>query len=166
MNWDQFVQLTVNGLTDGSVYALIALGFSIVYGILKLLNFAHGDVFMIGAFIGYFVLTGFGGPLSPDMPVPLLLVLMFVFAMLGCGCLGVVIERFAYRPLRNAPRIAPLISALGVSFFIQNSALLVFGASFRDYDTFHLIGAKTYNYGNVYLSVPQILTMVSSLGLM
>ena len=127
INWDQFVQLTVNGLTDGAVYALIALGFSIVYGILKLLNFAQGDVFMIGAFIGYFVLTGFGGPANPDMPVPLLIVLMFLFAMIGCGLLGVVIERFAYRPLRNAPRIAPLISALGVSFFLQNSALLLFG---------------------------------------
>jgi branched-chain amino acid transport system permease protein len=91
---------------------------------------------------------------------------MFVAAMAACGGLGVVIERFAYRPLRNAPRIAPLISALGVSFFLQNSALLLFGASFRDYDTFHLIGAKTYNYGNVYLSVPQLLTIISSIALM
>ena len=89
-NWDQFVQLTVNGLTDGAIYALIALGFSIVYGILRLLNFAQGDVFMIGAFIGYFVLTGFGGPASPDMPVPVLILLMFLFAMVGCGLLGVV----------------------------------------------------------------------------
>ena len=88
MNWNQFVQQTVNGLTDGSVYALIALGFSIVYGILKLLNFAHGDVFMIGAFIGFFVLTGFGGPLSPSIPIPLLIVLMFVCAMIGCGAVS------------------------------------------------------------------------------
>src|SRR5438132_13622988 len=100
MNWDQFVQLTTNGLTDGSVYALIALGFSIVYGILRLLHLAHGDVFMVGAFIGYFVLTGFGGPVSPIVPIPLLIVLMFLFAMIGCGVLGAVIERFAYRPLR------------------------------------------------------------------
>src|SRR5204862_928221 len=133
--------------------------------ILKLLNFAHGDVFMIGAFIGYFVLTGFGGPLNPDFPLPLLLVLMFVLAMLGCGVLGVVIERFAYRPLRNAPRIAPLISALGVSFFLQNSALLLFGASFRDYGTFDLIGGKTHQVGkNLFFSVPQLLTFDYSHG--
>jgi branched-chain amino acid transport system permease protein len=166
MNWPLFWDLTVSGVTLGSVYALIALGYSMVYGILKLLNFAHGDVYMIGAFVGYFALHGLGGPLSPNAASWIVVALMFAVAMAGCGLLGVVIERFAYRPLRNAPRIAPLISALGVSFFLQNSALLVFGASFRDYDTFHLIGAKTYNYGNVYLSVPQILTMVSSLGLM
>ena len=133
MNWNEFVQLTVFGLTDGALFALIALGFSIVYGILKLLNFAQGDVFMIGAFIGYFVLSGFGGPTAPDMPLPVLILLMFLFAMIGCGVLGVVIERFAYRPLRNAPRIAPLISALGVSFFLQNSALLLFGGNIRVY---------------------------------
>jgi len=87
--------------------------------------------------------------------------------MLGCGVLGVAIERFAYRPLRNAPRIAPLISALGVSIFLQNSALLIFGASFRDYDTFDLIGVKTYNVGtNLFFSVPQLLTVLSAIGLM
>ena len=169
MNWDQFVQLTANGLTDGSVYALIALGFSIVYGILKLLNFAHGDVFMIGAFIGYFVLTGFGGPLNPEMPLPLLLVLMFVLAMIGCGVLGVVIERFAYRPLRDAPRIAPLISALGVSFFIQNSALLLFGSNIRSYDSADLdnghyaFPAYGIQYGPLQLPVIRILTMALAL---
>ena len=169
MNWDQFVQLTTNGLVDGSVYALIALGFSIVYGILKLLNFAHGDVFMIGAFIGYFVLTGFGGPLNPEMPLPLLLVLMFVLAMIGCGVLGVVIERFAYRPLRNAPRIAPLISALGVSFFIQNSALLLFGSNIRSYDSADLdsghyaFPAYGIQYGPLQLPIIRILTMALAL---
>jgi branched-chain amino acid transport system permease protein len=169
MNWDQFVQLTVNGLTGGSVYALIALGFSIVYGILKLLNFAHGDVFMIGAFIGYFVLTGFGGPLSPVIPLPLLIVLMFLLAMLGCGALGVVIERFAYRPLRNAPRIAPLISALGVSFFIQNSALLLFGAEIRSYDSADFANGHYafpqygIQWGPLQLSIIRILTMALAL---
>jgi branched-chain amino acid transport system permease protein len=103
---------------------------------------------------------------NPSAAAWLVVVLMFAFAMVACGGLGVAIERFAYRPLRNAPRIAPLISALGVSFFLQNSALLLFGASFRDYDTFHLIGAKTYNYKDIFLSVPQILTIVSSIGLM
>ena len=133
-----FIQLTVNGVTLGSLYALIALGYSMVYGILKLLNFAHGDVYMVGAFIGYGVLTALGGPLSPNVALLPLILLMFLAAMLGAGLLGVAIERFAYRPLRDAPRLAPLISALGVSFFLQNSVLLLFGAQFRAYDSFVL----------------------------
>ena len=133
-----FIQLTVNGVTLGSLYALIALGYTMVYGILKLLNFAHGDVYMIGAFIGYGVLSGLGGPLSPDLALAPLVLLMFLAAMLGSGLLGVAIERFAYRPLREAPRLAPLISALGVSFFLQNSVLLLFSAQFRSYDSFVL----------------------------
>jgi branched-chain amino acid transport system permease protein len=167
VNWGQFFDLTVSGLTLGSVYALIALGYSMVYGILKLLNFAHGDVYMIGAFLGYFALQWLGGPLSPNAASWIVVTLMFLVAMAGCGTLGVVIERFAYRPLRNAPRIAPLISALGVSFFLQNSALLIFGASFRDYGTFDLIGFKTYNVGqNLFFSVPQLLTVIASIALM
>src|SRR3954469_12316659 len=114
MNWNLFVTELVSGITHGSVYALIALGYSMVYGILKLLNFAHGDVYMVGAFIGYGILTLFGGASNWTIPVWLLVALMFGAAMLGSGLLGVVIERFAYRPLRDAPRLAPLISALGV----------------------------------------------------
>jgi branched-chain amino acid transport system permease protein len=167
VNWSLFFDLTVSGLTLGSVYALIALGYSMVYGILKLLNFAHGDIYMIGAFIGYFALHGLGGPLSPNAASWIVLSLMFLAAMAGCGVLGVVIERFAYRPLRNAPRIAPLISALGVSFFLQNSALLIFGASFREYSTFDLIGTKTFQIGpNLFFSVPKLLTFVASIALM
>ncbi len=137
-----FIQLTVNGVTLGSLYALIALGYTMVYGILKLLNFAHGDVYMVGAFIGYGVLSGLGGPLSPDLALAPLVLLMFLAAMLGSGLLGVVIERFAYRPLREAPRLAPLISALGVSFFLQNSMLLLFSAQFRTYNSF-VLGSPT-----------------------
>jgi branched-chain amino acid transport system permease protein len=143
LDWDKLVQIVVNGMTLGSVYALVALGFSMVYGILKLLNFAHGDVLMVGAFIGWGVLGRLGGSLDPSVPVAVLIALMVVAAMLGCGVLGVVIERFAYRPLRNAPRIAPLISALGVSFFIQNTVLLLWGADFRTYDTFDLVDPFT-----------------------
>ncbi len=166
MNWSLFFDLTVSGLTLGSLYALVALGYSMVYGILKLLNFAHGDVYMIGAFLGWYALHALGGPLNPTFTGAAVLLLMFIVAMLGCGVLGVAIERFAYRPLRNAPRIAPLISALGVSIFLQNSALLVFGAAFRDYDTFDLIGVKTYHIGNLFFSVPQLLTVVAAIGLM
>jgi branched-chain amino acid transport system permease protein len=138
LGWAGAFDLFRNGITLGSLYALIALGYTMVYGILKLLNFAHGDVYMIGAFIGYSVLTALGGPLSPNIALVPLLVLMFAAAMLGAGALGVMVERFAYRPLREAPRIAPLISALGVSFFLQNSVLLLFGARFRDYNAFVL----------------------------
>jgi branched-chain amino acid transport system permease protein len=167
VDWDVFIQLTVNGVTLGSVYALIALGYTMVYGILKLLNFAHGDVFMIGAFIGFGVLTSLGGALDPRVPVWLVITLMFVVAMIGSGVLGIVIERFAYRPLRNAPRIAPLISALGVSFFLQNSALLLFSGNFRSYETFNLIDPiKGIHWGPLNMSIPRILTVVSAFGLM
>jgi len=145
--WTFYFQLTVNGIILGSVYALIALGYTMVYGILKLLNFAHGDVYMIGAFIGFGVLTLFGGPLNPAMPVVLVVLLMFAVAMVGSGLLGLAIERFAYRPLRNAPRIAPLISALGVAFFLENSVLLLFGSKFRTYDGFDLISYDGIHVG-------------------
>jgi branched-chain amino acid transport system permease protein len=162
VDWSLFLDLTVSGLTLGSVYALIALGYSMVYGILKLLNFAHGDVYMVGAFIGWYVLDGAGGPVSPAMNAWFVIVFMMLGAMLGCGLLGVAIERFAYRPLRSAPRIAPLISALGVSFFLQNSAQLLFGPSFRTYNTFSLIGVGAHHIGNLFISTPQILTIVSA----
>jgi branched-chain amino acid transport system permease protein len=162
VDWSLFFDLTVSGLTLGSVYALIALGYSMVYGILKLLNFAHGDVYMIGAFIGWYVLNGAGGPVNPAFDAWFVVLFMLLASMLGCGLLGVVIERFAYRPLRNAPRIAPLISALGVSFFLQYSAQLLFGPAFRTYDTFDLIGVTAHRFGNLYVSTPQILTIVSA----
>ena len=144
---DTFIQLTLNGLTLGSVYALIALGYSLVYGILKLLNFAHGDVFMVGTFIGFGALQLLGGSIDPIVPVWALLVLITLAAMAGCAVLGVAIERFAYRPLRDAPRIAPLISALGVSFFIAYSMQLMFGAALKNYDTFSLDGGALYFNG-------------------
>src|ERR1041384_4991408 len=136
MNWNLFITELVSGITHGSVYALIALGYSMVYGILKLLNFAHGDVFMVGAYIGLGIISVFGGPLGLTVNVVLLLFLMFLCAMLGGGVLGVMIERFAYRRLRNAPRIAPLITALGVSFFLENAAQLILGAQQQQYNPF------------------------------
>ena len=166
---DDFVQQLVNGVTLGSVYALIALGYSMVYGILKLLNFAHGDVYMIGAFIGFGVLTVLGGPIDPMIPVPLLIVFMFGAAMIGSGLLGVGIERFAYRPLRNAPRIAPLISALGVSFFLQNAAQLLFSPNRRSYDSYELYGGDLFlplELGALKISPLRILVIGSTLALM
>jgi branched-chain amino acid transport system permease protein len=167
LDWDKLVQLLVNGVTLGSVYALVALGFSLVYGILKLLNLAHGDVVMVGAFLGWGVLSWLGGAESPSVAVWLLITLMVVGAMVGCGFLGVAIERFAYRPLRRAPRIAPLISALGVSFFLQNSVLLLFGADFRSYDTDFLVDVDVgIDWGPLTVWVMRIVVIAAAFGMM
>jgi branched-chain amino acid transport system permease protein len=161
----------VNGLTLGSVYALLALGYSMVYGILKLLNFAHGDIYMIGAFIGYGIMTSFHGPANISIPLAFLLVLMLLGAMTGSALLGVVVERFAYRRLRDAPRGAPMITALGVSFFIQNIAQLLFGAEYRSLDTFRLGGGALFSHGihitaNVYVALARIIVIVGAVVLM
>src|SRR5256886_13411069 len=138
-----FYQELENGITTGALYSLIALGFSMVYGVLKVLKFAHGDLYMIGAYIGFFVIQWSGGAQALTIAVPLLLLIMFVLAAVLVGGLGVAIERFAYRPLRDAPRIAPLITAIGVSFFLESSALLLFGAQYRVYNTAEFINAHS-----------------------
>jgi branched-chain amino acid transport system permease protein len=162
-----FFQELVNGVTTGALYALVALGFSMVYGVLKLLNFAHGDLYMVGAFIGFFVIQWFGGPTKLTIPVPLLLVIMFVLAAVLVGGLGVAIERFAYRPLRDAPRIAPLITAIGISFFLENSALLLFGAQYRVYNTSDFISFSSgIQIGSVSIDAVQIMVLVLGAALM
>ena len=163
----EFIQTIVNGLTTGCLYALIALGYTMVYGVLKLLNFAHGDVYMVGAYIGYLVLQLFGGAHGLTIPVVVLLVFMFAAASIGCGYLGVAMERFAYRPLRNAPRIAPLITALGISFVLENSILLLFGGFPRSYSTNAYIPFSTgLDFGGVRIDIVQILTIVGSIAMM
>jgi branched-chain amino acid transport system permease protein len=162
-----FFQTFVNGLVTGCIYALIALGYTMVYGVLKLLNFAHGDVYMVGAYIGYLVLQLFGGAHGLTIPVVVLLVLMFAAASIGCGYLGVAMERFAYRPLRNAPRIAPLITALGISFVLENTILLLFGGFPRSYTTNAYIPFSTgLDLGGVRIDLVQILTIVGSIAMM
>jgi branched-chain amino acid transport system permease protein len=164
---DTFFQQVVNGVTTGSLYALIALGYSMVYGVLKLLNFAHGDLYMVGAFVGYFMIQWFGGPAALVIPVPLLLVLMFVVAGVGVGGLGVAIERFAYRPLRDAPRIAPLITALGVAFFLQNAVLLLFGSQTRIYNTSEFISFESgVDIGSLHIDIVRIMIVTLSVVLM
>jgi branched-chain amino acid transport system permease protein len=120
----EFLQQVVNGITWGSVYALIALGYTMVYGILRLINFAHGDVFMIGAFVAYYTAAWLGVAQSPS-PQGALLVLFL--AMAGAGVLGYGIERFAYKPVRRSSRLTALITAIGVSLLLENGGLLVFG---------------------------------------
>jgi branched-chain amino acid transport system permease protein len=159
-----FFQELVNGLTTGALYSLVALGFSMVYGVLKLLNFAHGDLYMVGAYVGFFVIQWFGGPSALSIPVPLLLLIMFVLAAGLVGGLGVAIERFAYRPLRDAPRIAPLITAIGISFFLENAALLLFGAQFRLYNTADFISLSSgITIGSVTIDSVQIMVLVLGL---
>ena len=162
-----FFQELVNGLTTGALYSLVALGFSMVYGVLKLLNFAHGDLYMVGAYIGFFVIQWFGGAQHLTIAVPLLLLIMFVLAAVLVGGLGVAIERFAYRPLRDAPRIAPLITAIGVSFFLESAALLLFGAQYRVYNTADFISLSSgIQIGSVTIDSVQILVLVLGLVLM
>ena len=123
--WEVLVQQTINGLTRGAIFALIALGYTMVYGIVELINFAHGDVFMLGLFISmaWFALLGISGNLGAWQLVTLL-PLVFVLTMLSTALINVSIDRVAYRPLRRSSRLAPLITAIGVSFMLENLALL------------------------------------------
>lgn len=113
----EFIQQLVNGLSLGAIYALIALGYTMVYGIIKLINFAHGDIMMVGAFVGYFSLTLLGTNIIVAM----------LISMVVCAILGVIIEKIAYRPLRNSTRIAALITAIGVSLFLEYATIFVLG---------------------------------------
>jgi branched-chain amino acid transport system permease protein len=134
----QIPQQIVNGLTLGSVYALLALGYSMVYGVLKMLNFAHGDVFMVGAFAGWAVLALFERSGQITMPA-LVLLTMALGAVIVTAILGAVIERFAYRPLRGGSRLVTLISALGVSIILQNAAMLLTSGRAKTFATELLI---------------------------
>lgn len=129
---ETFIQQIINGLVLGSLYALIALGYTMVYGILNLINFAHGDVLMIGALTAWWVITVLM-KMYPEMPGLVLLMIGLGVAIPVCIVVSLVIERIAYRPLRNAPRLAPLITAIGVSIILQTVAMLIWG---RNYLTF------------------------------
>ena len=124
-------QQAFNALTIGAMYALIALGYTMVYGIIELINFAHGDVFMVGSFVTLWLLSTLGvqGAINDPPRLAIMLIVMFAFTMTVMGFVGVIIERFAYRPLRNAPRLAPLITAIGVSFILQNIIQVTFSNS-------------------------------------
>jgi branched-chain amino acid transport system permease protein len=133
---DTWLRFGISGVILGGVYAVIALGYTLVYGILFMINFAHGDVMMLGAFAGYFTLEAFNGAglLNRSLPWAILaLVVTFLVGMTVAMVIATALERIAYRPLRNAPRLVPLISAIGVSLFLQNSAQLLFGAARHKY---------------------------------
>lgn len=140
------IQQLVNGLAVGSIYALIALGYTMVYGTIKLINFAHGDVYMMGAFIGYFAV----------MVLKLNVFLALLVAMVACAILGVVIERVAYKPLRKSTRVAALITAIGVSYLLENVMSYFFGAESRPFPSD--FGTETFNlFGDVSVNGKQIL---------
>ena len=127
-------QHLMNGLTLGGIYALIALGYTMVYGILKFINFAHGDILMVGAYIGLFTFDALRGstPLGPWWLVSFFIAM--VVSMIGCALLGMVIEKVAYKPLRKGSRLAPLLSAIGVSFILSNGAAWMFGTHSRKFN--------------------------------
>ena len=128
---EQFLQQLTNGLAVGGIYALIALGYTMVYGVMKLINFAHGDLFTYGAYLGMTLITSL---LLQDRLGPLLGVLVLAAMVMGLvGLLGVILERAAYRPLRNSPRLSAVVSALGASIFLQNTVMLIYGARFQVY---------------------------------
>jgi branched-chain amino acid transport system permease protein len=156
----EFLQQTINGIAWGSIYALIALGYTMVYGVLRLINFAHGDVYMIGAMTGYYAAQwmsrSFGKTSFP---------LIMLIAMVVCALLGFLIERVAYRPLRNSPRIAALITAIGVSLFLEYSGQLLFGADPKFFPTLIENHAVAEWHGVVLQKIHVIIFSVS-LGLM
>lgn len=159
-----FLQQLVNGLTLGSIYALIALGYTMVYGIVKLINFAHGDIMMMGAYAGYFILLALG-PTIPGLAGA------FVCAMILCGLLAILIERLAYRPLRNAPRLNSLITAIAVELILQNMmrVLPFVGPNPRPFPTMKIVNLPIIKSGeNALLSISnlQLIVIISSVVLM
>ncbi len=161
---EQFIQHVINGLTIGAFYALVALGYTMVYGVLKLINFAHGDLFMWGAYLGWTVLAGLGALFARSGVWAL--APTFVLAMVSVALLGVLIERVAYRPLRRASRLAPIISALGAAFVLESVARNVWGASYKVYPPELLPAVKWQLFGNVQIGLVQVGVLAGSLLLM
>ncbi len=163
----ELLQQIVNGLSLGSIYALIALGYTMVYGILKLINFAHGEVFMVGAYGGYYAASALGVQSyeASGAGFPLLLALgVLLVAMAGAALLGVTIEGLAYRPVRSAPRLTPLITAIGVSLFLQNAAMLVFSPNPRRYPA--ILSEVRFELGGVILTNIKLCIFVVAMLLM
>ena len=154
----EFLQQLLNGLSLGAIYALIALGYTMVYGVLRFINFAHSDVFMVGAFIGYYM-----GRLIPEGTVWGGLVILLA-AMIGCSLLGMIIERFAYRPLRGAATLNVLITAIGVSLLLEYSGQVFFGAAPRTFPA--VFPVRAFNLGGLVISTNQLIVIVVAVLLM
>lgn len=151
----ELMQQLVNGLSLGAIYALIALGYTMVYGIIKLINFAHGDIMMVGAYVGFFSITMLGTNI----------VLAMIFAMIACAILGVIIEKIAYRPLRGATRIAALITAIGVSLFLEYTTIFFFSPQQRIFPA-DTIPIKSYALWGLSISNKEVFVFLSAVLLM
>lgn len=149
--WEMLPSQLVNGLQSGSIYALVALGYSMVYGIILLLNFAHGDIIMVGSYAAWITMVQLG--LHPVIGV--------ISAVAASTILGVMVERIAYRPLRSAPRLSLLITAIGVSFFLENGAQLIFGASSKSVPVF--LTGPSISFGSVQMSFVAVVTIITTL---
>ncbi len=150
----EFIEQVINGLSLGSIYALIALGYTMVYGICKMLNFAHGDVIMVGAYALSVAMSNLG--LNPFLAI--------IFSMATCSLLGITIEKIAYKPLRNASPLSVLITAIGVSYFLQNSALLIFGSNQQAVES--AVNIPSVTIGEITISGTAILTLSVTLVVM
>ncbi|MBS1177483.1 MAG: putative amino-acid transrane transporter protein, partial [Proteobacteria bacterium] len=152
-----FIQQIINGLVLGSMYALVALGYTMVYGIINLINFAHGEVLMVGALVSWTVVT-----LMADSGLPgwLLLLISLIAAIVVCTTLNYTIEKIAYRPLRNAPRLAPLITAMGVSLLLQTLAMIIWKPTVKSYPI--LLPSEPFHIGGAVINTVQIMILVST----
>ncbi len=160
MSVEIFIQQVINGLTLGSVYALIALGYTMVYGIIKLLNFAHGDIFMVGSFISYYLILSLG----------MNIFVAFLVTMALTAVMGVVIDQVAYKPLRTSPRISALITAIGVSYLLRNGMIVLAGAETRAYlQVFENVPSfvtQTFTIGNINVKTMQVILLLTTIVLM
>ncbi len=156
----EFIQQLINGLSLGSIYALIALGYTMVYGILKFINFAHGEIFMLGAFFGYYLARSLGVN-APDIPMALIIMLL---TMAATAVIGVTIEKLAYKPLRNSSKLTVLITAIGVSLFLQYTGQLLFGADPKSFPT--IIENVSFNILGATIGSNQIVVIISALLMM
>ncbi|MBV2182636.1 MAG: branched-chain amino acid ABC transporter permease [Castellaniella sp.] len=159
---DFILQQFINGVTVGGIYALIALGYTMVYGVLKMINFAHGDLCILGAFIGLTTLTSgaFGG-----LSTPVLLILAFLIAMIVVAVVGTLLDQLAYKPLRKAHRLAPVVSALGASMLIENGIMLIWSPNVQVFPN-DLLPSITWQIGGAYLSFVQLLIIIGAFVLM
>ena len=162
---DTFIQQIINGLVLGSMYALVALGYTMVYGIINLINFAHGEVLMVGALTSWTVVTWLA---DAGLPGWLLMLISLVAAIVVCAALNFAIEKIAYRPLRNAPRLAPLITAMGMSLLLQTLAMIIWKPNYKPYPI--LLPSEPFFVGGAVINTTQILilvlTAVTLIGLM
>lgn len=150
-----FLQQLINGLSVGSIFALVALGYTMVYGIIKLINFAHGDIYMLGAYMGFFASTTLGLSFFPTM----------LLAMVVCMITGVIIEKVAYKPLRNASRITSLITAIGVSLLLEYGMMYIMGPNIRTYPA-NFFPKEIYEVAGLQISNHQLLIFITSIVLM